>query len=40
MLTIYMAAVTKGLSATNDVVERCNLAYDRQGQRRRSSIMP
>jgi len=40
MLTIYMAAVTKGLSAVHDVVERYNVAYDRQGPRRRTSMMP
>ncbi len=40
MLTIYMAAVTKGLSSVHDVVERYNVAYDRQGPRRRAGMMP
>lgn len=39
MLTIYMAAITKGLSTAHDVVERYNVAYDRSSQRRSRGLM-
>ena len=39
MLTVYMASVTKGLSALHDVIDKFNTAYDRFGpQRRRGGV--
>lgn len=38
MLTVYMASVTKGLSAVHDVIEKFNVAYDRSGPRRRGGL--
>jgi hypothetical protein len=35
MLTVYMASVTKGLSALHDVIDKFNVAYDRSGPQRR-----
>lgn len=35
MLTVYMASVTKGLSALHDVIDKFNTAYDRSGPQRR-----
>jgi COP9 signalosome complex subunit 6 len=38
MLTVYMSSVTKGLSATHDVIEKFNIAYDRTNPRRRGGL--
>jgi len=34
LLVTYLASITKGTSLTNELVDRYNVAYDRQGQRR------
>lgn len=38
MLTVYMASVTKGLSAVHDVIEKFNVAFDRSGPRQRGGV--
>lgn len=34
LLTIYLACMTKGVSAANDIVEKFSVAYEKGGRRR------
>ena len=39
LLAIYLASMTKGVSAVNDIVDKFSLAYEKTGGTRRRPVM-